>query len=122
MSDEKISFEYKVKRMLEGSLLPPNEAHFFWNGTWSASQRRFLLRPESFRDLPLPGGDPLFVDQLNYLPDDILYKTDRMSMAHSLEVRPPFLDHRVVEFAARLPNDLKIRGSKLKWILAGVDA
>lgn len=117
VSDEKISFEYKVKRMLEGSLLPPNEAHFFWNGTWSATQRRFLLRPEAFRDLDLPAGDPLLVDQLNYLPDDILYKTDRMSMAHSLEVRPPFLDHRIVEFAARLPHDMKIHGSKLKWIL-----
>ncbi|HYP04649.1 MAG TPA: asparagine synthase (glutamine-hydrolyzing) [Bryobacteraceae bacterium] len=117
VSDEKISFEYKVKRMLEGSLLPPNEAHFFWNGTWSATQRRFLLRPEAFRSLELPGGDPLYVDQLNYLPDDILYKTDRMSMAHSLEVRPPFLDHRIVEFAAGLPDEFKVRGSKLKWIL-----
>jgi hypothetical protein len=117
VSDEKISFEYKVKRMLEGSLLPANEAHFFWNGTWSAAQRRFLLLPTAYRELELPGGDPLYVDQLNYLPDDILYKTDRMSMAHSLEVRPPFLDHRIVEFAARLPRDLKIRGSKLKWIL-----
>jgi asparagine synthase (glutamine-hydrolysing) len=117
VSDDKISFEYKVKRMLEGSLLPGNEAHFFWNGTWSAAQRRFLLRPEAFRRLDLPDGDPLFVDQLNYLPDDILYKTDRMSMAHSLEVRPPFLDHRIVEFAARLPYDLKVNGSKLKFVL-----
>ena len=117
VSDEKISFEYKVKRLLEGSLLPANEAHFFWNGTWSTSQRRLLLRPEAFRELALPGGDPLYVDQLNYLPDDILYKTDRMSMAHSLEVRPPFLDHRIVEFAARLPHEMKIRGSKLKWVL-----
>lgn len=118
VSDDKISFEYKVKRMLAGSLLPANEAHFFWNGTWSAAQRRRLLKPEAFRQLHLPSADDfLYVDQLNYLPDDILYKTDRMSMAHSLEVRPPFLDHRIVEFAARLPHDLKIQGSKLKWIL-----
>jgi asparagine synthase (glutamine-hydrolysing) len=40
-----------------------------------------------------------------------------MSMAHSLEVRPPFLDHRIVEFAARLPEDLKIRGGRLKFVL-----
>jgi asparagine synthase (glutamine-hydrolysing) len=59
----------------------------------------------------------LHVDQNFYLPDDILYKTDRMSMAHSLEVRPPFLDHRIVEFAASLPRRLKIRGSKQKFVL-----
>ena len=59
----------------------------------------------------------LRVDQNYYLPDDILYKTDRMSMAHSLEVRPPFLDHRIVEFAAGLPAGLKIRGTKQKYIL-----
>ena len=40
-----------------------------------------------------------------------------MSMAHSLEVRPPFLDHRIAEFAAQLPEDLKIRGSQLKFVL-----
>ncbi|HYP13573.1 MAG TPA: asparagine synthase (glutamine-hydrolyzing) [Bryobacteraceae bacterium] len=118
VSDEKIGFEYKVKRMLEGSLLPPARAHLFWNGTASDTQRREMLQPEFYRDLPLPSGrDFLEVDQLNYLPDDILYKTDRMSMAHSLEVRPPFLDHRIVEFAARLPHELKIRGSSLKFVL-----
>ena len=115
VSDDKISLEYKLKRMLAGSLLPPEEAHFFWNGTWSAEQRRRLLKV--FQPVAMPSGDPLYIDQLNYLPDDILYKTDRMSMAHSLEVRPPFLDHRIVEFAARLPQDFKIHGSKLKFIL-----
>jgi len=59
----------------------------------------------------------LAVDQSYYLADDILYKTDRMSMAHSLEVRPPFLDHRIVEFAASLPQRLKIRGGTQKFVL-----
>lgn len=117
VSDEKISFEYKVKRLLEGSLLPADRAHLFWNGTFSDSGRAALLHPEFFHPLPPISGDPLFVDQTNYLPDDILYKTDRMSMAHSLEVRPPFLDHRIVEFAARLPHDLKVHGSTLKFVL-----
>jgi len=59
----------------------------------------------------------LWLDQKYYLADDILTKSDRMSMAHSLEVRPPFLDHRIVEFAASLPASLKIRGAQQKFIL-----
>jgi asparagine synthase (glutamine-hydrolysing) len=60
----------------------------------------------------------LWLDQRYYLADDILYKCDRMSMAHSLEVRPPFLDHRLVEFAARLPEHFKITpDGTLKHIL-----
>jgi asparagine synthase (glutamine-hydrolysing) len=127
VSDDKISLEYKLKRWLEGTLLPADEAHFFWNGTFSNAQRH-LIRPgsngnglqELVADLALPRGVVeryLAVDQNFYLPDDILYKTDRMSMAHSLEVRPPFLDHRIVEFAAGLPANLKIRGFKQKFLL-----
>jgi asparagine synthase (glutamine-hydrolysing) len=59
----------------------------------------------------------LWLDQKYYLADDILTKSDRMSMAHSVEVRPAFLDHRIVEFAATLPADLKIRGSQQKIVL-----
>jgi asparagine synthase (glutamine-hydrolysing) len=59
----------------------------------------------------------MLFDQNYYLPDNILYKVDRMSMAHSLEVRPPLLDHRIVEFAARLPERLKLRGVTGKYLL-----
>jgi len=128
VSDEKISLEYKLKRWIEGSCLHPDEAHFFWNGTFSNHQRH-LIRPGSngngLRALVDQLGLPrtgvvdryLRVDQNYYLPDDILYKTDRMSMAHSLEVRPPFLDPRIVDFASSLPQQFKIRGFKQKFIL-----
>ncbi len=52
-----------------------------------------------------------------YLPEDILVKVDRMSMAHSLEVRAPLLDHKVMEYAARLPSNLKLHGKESKYIL-----
>ena len=126
VSDEKISFEYKLKRFIQGSLLPADEAHVFWNGTFSESEKAdFFLaaNPEPMRRLvknmpPVAGlSRYLLFDQQYYLPDDILYKADRMSMAHSLEIRPPFLDHRIVEFAAALPEEYKVRGSKLKFVL-----
>jgi asparagine synthase (glutamine-hydrolysing) len=59
----------------------------------------------------------LFIDAQLALPDDMLHYFDRMSMAHSLEVRVPFLDHHVVEFCARLPVELKVRRLNRKWIL-----
>ena len=131
ISDEKISFEYKMKRFLEGSLLYPSYAHVYWNGTFSGEEKQSLVKPSlpaSFRgllkgvdDLPQTSDDLahfLWFDQNYYLADDILVKSDRMSMAHSVEVRPPFLDHRIVEFAAKLPAHLKIRGSQQKLVLS----
>jgi asparagine synthase (glutamine-hydrolysing) len=130
VSDEKISFEYQLKRFLEGSLMPPDRAHVYWNGTFSDEQKSVLLKsklpPALERILGglrerFQGSDDLspylWFDQSYFLPDDILNKADRMSMAHSLEVRPPFLDHRIVEFAATLPLSLKIRGSRQKVLL-----
>lgn len=129
VSDEKIGLDYKIARFLNGSLLNPLEAHVYWNGAFSEAEKAQLhlnngheptgrLLERFLAGKPAgPLNRYLWLDQSYYLPDDILYKCDRMSMAHSLEVRPPFLDHRIVEFAARLPESLKIQGKTLKFVL-----
>jgi asparagine synthase (glutamine-hydrolysing) len=59
----------------------------------------------------------LYVDTKTWLPDDLLIKADRMTMANSIELRVPFLDHKVLEFAARLPGNQKVRGRQMKYLL-----
>lgn len=130
VSDEKIGFDYKAKRFLEGCRMPAERAHTYWNGTFSEAEKRSMLRvalPGSLdgllgemRGLPATNdrlAPYLWFDQKYFLADDILVKSDRMSMAHSVEVRPPFLDHRIVEFASTLPERFKIRGTRQKFIL-----
>jgi asparagine synthase (glutamine-hydrolysing) len=91
---------------------------------WSMEESPVIgLGEEDFRfDLDAAPGGPLAVrmmycDGVSYLPGDILCKVDRASMAVSLETRVPFLDHRVAALAARIPIDLKIRGTHGKHIL-----
>ena len=128
VSDEKIGLEYKLKRWLEGSRLPPDEAHFFGTARFRRSSEAghcpsagAMACAMLAARLGFPAATALErylrIDQSYYLPDDILYKTDRMSMAHPLEVRPPFLDPRIVDFAAGLPARLKIRGFTQKRVL-----
>ena len=62
----------------------------------------------------------MYLDSVSYLPDDIMVKVDRAAMGVSLETRAPFLDHRVVEFAWRIPTEYKVRDGQGKWILRRV--
>jgi asparagine synthase (glutamine-hydrolysing) len=62
-------------------------------------------------------AEMLYLDFRLYLEDNLLVKVDRASMACSLEMRTPFLDHRLIEFVAAIPADLKVRGFELKYIL-----
>ena len=113
--------------------MPPARtgAHVYWNGTFSDSSKQACCtktripspRNARWNSRRISGASwdrlpaYLWFDQKYFLPDDILAKVDRMSMAHSIEVRPPFLDHRIVEFAASLPDELKMDGANQKVVL-----
>jgi asparagine synthase (glutamine-hydrolysing) len=133
-SESKVSNSYKLMRFLRASDLPPSVAHFSWNGTWlpddasgfltsataRTAARDVLVRLAREHGLPeRPTLRQLQVaDVCEYLPNDILAKSDRMSMAHGLEVRSPFLEPRLAEFALRLPATLKAtRSGATKRIL-----
>jgi asparagine synthase (glutamine-hydrolysing) len=125
-SNKKIGLDYKLQRFLYGTLLDERSSHIYWNGTFSQMQRKDLMVTQGgthllkmLATIPARGDVRRFMafDQAYYLPDNLLMKVDRMSMAHSLEVRPAFLDHRIVEFAATLPANYCIRGRTLKLLM-----
>jgi asparagine synthase (glutamine-hydrolysing) len=131
-SSARVSFDYKAKRFAGGAGLPPLEAHHAWKEIFSPDARAALLDGHSRGTLdPLDvyraryaetdGAEQLArlqdVDIGIYLVDDLLVKTDRASMAHSLEARVPFLDPVVSGFALSLPTHHKVRGFAKKRLL-----
>jgi asparagine synthase (glutamine-hydrolysing) len=129
-SSKRVSLEYKAKRFVRAAALPALERHHGYKEILSPALRAELLGPGPRPD-PLdllraryaetadaPGLARLQdVDVGIYLPDDLLVKTDRASMAHSLEVRVPFCDPEVAELALALPTRLKVRGLDKKRLL-----
>jgi asparagine synthase (glutamine-hydrolysing) len=132
-SSRRVSFDYRAKRFVRASALPPLERHHGFKEIFSAEQRAGLLTPpwraEEFDPLTPwrerfgeTADAPLLarlqdVDLGIYLADDLLVKTDRMSMAHSLEARVPYLDPVVSDLSLALPTKLKVRGMSKKRLL-----
>jgi asparagine synthase (glutamine-hydrolysing) len=130
VSHENFSLDFKVKRFLRGAGWRPELRDQVWIGSFTPAEQRGLLAS--------PGDIDDYEDILNaekhcsthntmerliylyckfYLPDGILVKVDRASMACALEARAPFLDYTFVEFANAIPFGLKLKGLKTKYIL-----
>jgi asparagine synthase (glutamine-hydrolysing) len=137
-SELKRSRARDLKRFLKAASLPKVERYFSWvsaidraekenlytdrfrNETSNFDSARFL--EEWFAKSNGNGivDATMMTDQMTYLPNDLLVKVDIASMANSLEARSPFLDHRVIEFAASLPESIKLRGTETKYLLKKV--
>jgi asparagine synthase (glutamine-hydrolysing) len=129
-----------VKRFLTAARLPRSERYFRWSSTFDSVAKREIYT-EDFAN-KISGNDPehfqaewfaaangaglldatLLTDQMTYLPNDLLVKVDIASMAVSLEARSPFLDHHLIEFAASLPERMKLSGFQTKSLLKKVAA
>jgi asparagine synthase (glutamine-hydrolysing) len=141
VSHARASFDYKAKKFVAGAYLPPAAGHLWWMTMMSEDVKATLYAERNGRGAAAHGngnglhptvrlydelyresdGDELdrlqYIDTALYLPGDLLPKTDRMTMAHSLEARVPFLDRAVVELGRRIPSRLRLHRMKTKWVL-----
>ncbi len=133
VSHNKVSFDYKLKQFLGSSNLTKKEAHFWWRNIFSDQFKRkvfidgfaesygstfdkFSILFEDVRQCDFL-DQASYVDIKTWLVDSILMKVDRASMANSLECRAPFLNHKIIEFAASLPVEWKLKNFKKKAFL-----
>ena len=135
VSMNNLSFDYKAKRFIESANRLPLDRHLSWMGSLPLSEQVQLVKsnllsltreedilPDALR-LSAVGQDEdivshlMKVDMITYLPDDLLVKSDRSSMAASLEVRLPFLAYPLVEFALSMPGSYKVHGMTTKYLL-----
>lgn len=125
----------RMKRFVDGAALPLPERYQQYLSAFTELEKNSLFSRDFLNELRKANvitselamqkveqcGDSLewilLTDMETYLPDDELRKADRLSMWHSLEVRVPFLDHKLVEFVATIPSQLKLKGWKKKHIL-----
>lgn len=133
VSDKKLSFDFKAKRFVWGAEMDTPTSHFAWRAVLSEEGKRQVLRePERFAFPPsvtffqeaylrCRAADELnrllYVDFSFHLPDDLMIKNDRMTMAHSLEARVPYTDNELVGFLATVPVGLKLKGTRKKHLL-----
>ena len=135
VSHKKVSFDYKAKIFVDGDDLSPERRHYWWKLIFSEDAKQQLYAEHIYQENHFDDAFKVFdqyfkttdaedfvnkllyVDTKVYLANDILVKTDRSSMANSLEVRVPMLDHNVVEFAASIPATLKLKGFQKKYVL-----
>ena len=134
VSNKNLSFDYKAKRFVRASKYDLVTRHHSWFGSFSLDEQQKLLSKDvlaqTSNDIYKGAKELLeicdaendiekmqFLDINFYMAEDILTKVDRASMAVSLEVRAPFLDPRVAQFAASIPLEYKLKGNKGKYIL-----
>lgn len=132
---ESKSMAHRMRRFLKVAMMPEADRYAHWIGYFGESAKRSMYRADFSQRVNLRepldwydrivGGQPglaaperaNLADFHGYLPYDLLVKVDIATMANSLEARSPLLDHKLLEFAARLPQNYKLRHRKFKWIL-----
>jgi asparagine synthase (glutamine-hydrolysing) len=135
VSHKKLSLEFKMKRFIAGQDLSPIQAHLWWRVVLQDREKLGVLSDRAIRDNDLlpsirhfqrvfdgsAAADTLnrlmHVDSAVFLPDDLMIKNDRMSMAHSLEARVPMTDHELTGFMATVPMNIKMKRRRKKHVM-----